>query len=60
VIAYRHRGRLFRTVISGQDASCIIGETPCSVMKMLLVLALVIGGLAAAALGLALLLLNTV
>lgn len=49
VIAYRYRGRLYRTVISGQDAGCIIGNAPRSVAKVILVIALallVLGGLA--------------
>jgi hypothetical protein len=52
-LAYRYRGRLWRTVISGQEPSCVIGEVPRSTAKVLLVLAVIIAGLAAAAIGLA-------
>ena len=34
-MAYRYRGRLFRTVISGQDAACILGRAPYSLWKIL-------------------------
>jgi hypothetical protein len=56
VIAYRYRGRLFRTVISGQDPACIIGNAPRSLAKILLVIALAMLGLGVIALGLLLLL----
>ena len=36
VIAYRYRGKLFRTVISGQDGRCVIGEAPRSWGKLAL------------------------
>jgi len=35
VVAYRYRGRLFRTVISGQDAACVLGRAPYSLWKIL-------------------------
>ena len=35
VIAYRYRGRLFRTVISGQDPTRILGRAPYSGRKIL-------------------------
>jgi len=35
VIAYRYRGRLFRTVISGQDPTRILGRAPYSGWKIL-------------------------
>lgn len=35
VIAYRYRGRLFRTVISGQDPTRILGRAPYSAWKIL-------------------------
>jgi hypothetical protein len=35
VVAYRYRGRLFRTVISGQDATRVLGRAPYSVWKIL-------------------------
>ena len=47
VIGYRYRGRLYRTVISGQDATCVIGEAPRSVGKLLLVMVAVILALSA-------------
>ena len=47
VIGYRYRGRLYRTVISGQDATCVIGESPRSVGKLLLVIVAVILALSA-------------
>ena len=46
-IAYRYGGRLYRTVISGQDATCVIGQVPLSLAKLVLVIALVLAGLAA-------------
>ena len=46
VIAYRYRGELYRTVISGQDPSCVIGEAPRSIAKVLLLIALAIFGVA--------------
>lgn len=39
VVAYRYRGRLFRTVISGQDATCVLGRAPYSPWKILAALA---------------------
>jgi hypothetical protein len=50
VIAYRYRGRLFRTVVSGQDTTRILGRAPYSVWKIL-------GALGAGLLAVALLLL---
>jgi hypothetical protein len=35
VVAYRYRGRLFRTVISGQDPNRILGRAPYSTWKIL-------------------------
>jgi hypothetical protein len=46
-IAYRYGGRLYRTVISGQDATCVIGQVPLSLAKLVPVIALVLAGLAA-------------
>jgi hypothetical protein len=51
VLAYRYRGRLYRVVISGQDAACLVGGAPYSVAK---ILAVVFGGLLAAAVVIAL------
>jgi hypothetical protein len=47
VIGYRYRGRLYRTVISGQDATCVIGEAPRSLGKLLIVIVAAILGLSA-------------
>ena len=52
VIAYRYRSRLFRTVISGQNPSCIIGNAPHSVAKVVLVIALALLALGGLAVGL--------
>jgi hypothetical protein len=52
VLAYRHRGRLYRVVLSGQDASCLLGSAPYSTVK---ILAVVFGGVLALALSVALL-----
>jgi hypothetical protein len=51
-IAYRYGGALYRTVISGHDPSCVIGRTPVSLAKIALVVALVLAGFAALAVGL--------
>jgi hypothetical protein len=50
VVAYRYRGRLFRTVISGQDPTRVLGRAPYSGWKIL-------GAVGGAALLLALLIL---
>lgn len=34
VVAYRYRGRVFRTVISGQDVACVLGSAPFSLWKI--------------------------
>lgn len=39
VLAYRYRKRLFRVVISGQQAYCLHGRAPYSVARILLVVA---------------------
>ncbi len=46
VLAYRYRDRLFRTVLSGQDAACLRGEAPYSAARI----AAVVAGAVAAAL----------
>lgn len=46
VLAYRYRGELHRVVISGQDASCVVGKAPYSVAK---ILAVIVGGALAVA-----------
>jgi hypothetical protein len=51
VLAYRYRGRLYRVVISGQDMSSLIGSAPYSVAR---ILAVVFGGVLAAAIVIAL------
>ncbi len=38
VFAYRYRGQLYRTVISGQDPNCVIGEAPRSMAKLIMVI----------------------
>jgi hypothetical protein len=51
VIAYRYRSALYRCVLSGQDAACLVGDAPISVGRVLLaVLAAVVGCLALAGL----------
>lgn len=45
VIAYRYRGRLYRTVISGQDRACVIGEAPRSIGKLVLVVLAVLASI---------------
>ena len=52
VIAYRYRGRRYRTVISGQNPACVIGEVPRSLAKLVLVIALALLGLGAVGIGL--------
>lgn len=52
VLAYRYRGRLHRTVISGQDPGCVIGEAPRSVARLVGVIALILVGLVGVILGL--------
>jgi hypothetical protein len=42
VVAFRYRGRLFRTVISGQDATRILGRAPYSTWKILGAIATVV------------------
>ena len=34
VVAYRYRGRLFRTVVSGQDPTRLLGRAPYSAWKI--------------------------
>ncbi len=41
VLAYRHRRQLYRTVISGQDPHCVLGQAPRSYAKLVLVIFLV-------------------
>jgi hypothetical protein len=37
VLAYRYRDKLYRVVVHGQDASCVLGKAPVSVAKVVLV-----------------------
>ena len=46
VLAYRYKNRLYRTVLSGQDAACLKGEAPYSAARI----AAVVAAAAAAAL----------
>ena len=45
IIAYRYRGKLYRTVLSGQDDKAIMGSAPYSAFKVLGVIALSLLGL---------------
>lgn len=54
VLAYRYRGELYRAVIHGQNEDVIVGATPKSIWKILLV---VLGGIAGGLLLIALLVL---
>ena len=45
VLAYRYKGRLYRMVICGQNASFVTGSAPYSIAKILLVAALAIAAL---------------
>ncbi|RMG10384.1 MAG: zinc ribbon domain-containing protein [Deltaproteobacteria bacterium] len=42
VLAYRYRGALYRAVVHGQDGSVVVGRTPLSWWKVLLVAAAVL------------------
>lgn len=44
VLAYRYREKLYRVVVHGQDPRCIVGDSPVSIAKILLV----VGGVIAA------------
>ena len=41
VLAYRYKEKLYRAVVSGQDASCMTGESPLSLRRIALVVGLV-------------------
>ncbi|HEY8427534.1 MAG TPA: zinc ribbon domain-containing protein [Sandaracinaceae bacterium] len=45
VLAYRYREKLYRVVVHGQDARCIVGDSPISIWKVLFVVAAVAGAL---------------
>lgn len=47
VLAYRYKGRLFRTVLSGQDADCLKGEAPYSAARIAVVIAGAVGAVVA-------------
>ncbi|WP_309896026.1 zinc ribbon domain-containing protein [Archangium sp.] len=42
VLAYRYRGKLYRVVVHGQDAACVLGKAPVSVVKVVLVVGAVL------------------
>ncbi|HEX8823545.1 MAG TPA: zinc ribbon domain-containing protein [Archangium sp.] len=42
VLAYRYRGKLYRVVVHGQDAGCVLGKAPVSVAKVVLVVGAVL------------------
>jgi hypothetical protein len=42
VLAYRYRKALYRAVVHGQDARCVLGKAPYSIAKILLVAAIVL------------------
>jgi len=42
VFAYRYRDRLYRAVICGQDADCVIGEVPRSAARIAVLVAVVL------------------
>lgn len=44
VLAYRYKGRLYRTVLSGQDAECLVGEAPFSTVKITAAVAAAVAG----------------
>jgi hypothetical protein len=50
VLAYRYKGRLYRTVLSGQDAECLVGEAPFSATKIVAVVVAAAAALAVFAL----------
>jgi hypothetical protein len=45
ITVYRYRGRMYRTIISGQDPTQVIGESPRSLMKLTLSIILALLGL---------------
>ena len=42
VLAYRYRDKLYRVVVHGQDAGCVLGGAPVSVAKVVLVVGAVL------------------
>jgi hypothetical protein len=51
VVAYRYRGQLYRTVISGQESTCVFGTAPRSLAKVVLILIAGLLGLGAIVIG---------
>ena len=45
VVAYRYKDRVYRAIVHGQDARCVIGDAPISYAKIALVIAGVIAAL---------------
>jgi hypothetical protein len=45
VLAYRYRDKLYRVVVHGQDPSCIVGDSPISIWKVLLAIAVATGAI---------------
>lgn len=45
VLAYRYREKLYRVVVHGQNASCIIGDSPISMWKVLLAIVAIAGAI---------------
>jgi hypothetical protein len=52
VLAYRYRGKLYRALVHGQDARCVLGDAPYSIARILLA---ILGGFAIVAIVLAIL-----
>ncbi|SET33591.1 hypothetical protein [Stigmatella erecta] len=46
VLAYRYRHKLYRVVVNGQEATCVLGDRPVSWVKVMLVALAVLGLLA--------------
>lgn len=53
VLAYRYRDKLYRAVVHGQDASCVLGEAPIAWGKIVIIAVIVLSmiALVASALG---------
>ena len=49
VLAYRYKESLYRVVVSGQDAACLRGSAPYSMIKILFVIVLGLSIIVAAA-----------
>lgn len=46
ILAYRYRDKVYRAIVHGQEGRCVFGEAPYSVVKIALVVALIIAGVA--------------